>query len=207
MNQGEGTLDTCVTVDRPGPSWKTGSRINYHQSEDRLLEYIITNLSKSNILCTQNFVWIFAPMLTSFYCLHSDIYDCIYWCLVWYGMVWYGWSSAAMIICIFGFLGFRAKSGVEGRWTDWMAPAVLKIYDTSNNSCDILLHQNSTINDYITCTILTIPPIPLSLWGKFLSVGAIWRRGNIWSWEWADEFHTQMCKWERVRGILLHRSK
>ena len=86
------------------------------------------------------------------------------------------------------------------------APAVLKIDDTSNNSCDISIHQNST-NDYITCTILTIPPIPLSLWGKFLSVGAIWRRGNIWSWEWADEFHTQMCKWERVRGIRLHRSK
>ena len=42
-----GTFDTCVTGDRPGPSWKTGSRINYHQSGDELLEYIITNMSNT----------------------------------------------------------------------------------------------------------------------------------------------------------------
>ena len=42
-----GTFDTCVTGARPGPSWKTGSRINYHQSGDELLEYIITNMSNT----------------------------------------------------------------------------------------------------------------------------------------------------------------
>ena len=50
--RGRGTLDTCVTGARPRPSWKTGSRINYHQSGDELLEYIITNMN--NILpCTE----------------------------------------------------------------------------------------------------------------------------------------------------------
>ena len=47
-----GTLDTCVTGDRPEPSLKTGSGINYHQSGDRLLEYIITNLNHT-LPCTE----------------------------------------------------------------------------------------------------------------------------------------------------------
>ena len=47
--RGWGTLDTCVTGDRPGPSWKTGSRINYHQSGHELLEYIITNNMSNTI--------------------------------------------------------------------------------------------------------------------------------------------------------------
>ena len=41
-----------MTGDGPGPSWKTGSRINYHQSGDELLEYIITNMNNT-LPCTE----------------------------------------------------------------------------------------------------------------------------------------------------------
>ena len=94
--------------------------------------------------------------------------------MVWYSMVWViERRYDNMYILRFGLQWSGGQTAMTTK-----APAVLKIDDTSNNSGDISLHQNST-NDYITCTILTIPPIPPSLWGKFLSVGAIWRRGNI----------------------------